>query len=649
MVVQTPGTILGQSELSAYLALAKKNWCGPAEDMAPRKNQNPEVGMENQAEEPEEDSVSSEVCSSPGGPTDSAEEDEGSSTESAHNGEESPIPQKEEKASVPQIQAEQQAIMTRISRLEQRVKELQHQKKELRIEMEMEGALLEGELRTEQQELTREEEVIQVLQGRLEDIEKKCFEERTKERTTLVEERRKVDELERRYVEYQKLLNKQPESLREQLKKQIQEMWELLEAATKAFEDLEFQQLEKESSLEEERETAYRQIMQEISEHQNGLNKSKLKLLRLEEQVKKIREQMGTECQALSEEKSQTVKTLILEKSRLMELSNKCEKESGESFPAGTQVLTKSSPGLQRTGSLPRRRGEAARSKDADRPVSLHGNAGLLALQLVQLGGVHGSGPLAGNQSLQMTRLQTPLLQLQNRHLLNGSAVKPAMGPSRLPYGPENPLPNIAEMERLLREALAEKERLLKAREAKRAAQEEARKKREVMEKELKTRGLISEPVLAPVQAAQPDSLTVQVKTSRPAFDLRSHMESLGHSVETCPQVTVTAVSCRGFLVKMGGRIKTWKKRWFVFDRQKRRLAYFADKEELKLKGVIYFQAIEEIYYDHLRSAPKSPHPKLTFCVKTYERLFCMVAPTAEAMRLWMDVIVTAAEENVCD
>lgn len=31
----------------------------------------------------------------------------------------------------------------------------------------------------------------------------------------------------------------------------------------------------------------------------------------------------------------------------------------------------------------------------------------------------------------------------------------------------------------------------------------------------------------------------------------------------------------------------------------------FSDKHETKLKGVIYFQAIEEVYYDHLRSATK--------------------------------------------
>uniref|UniRef100_A0A8C5RH67 PH domain-containing protein n=2 Tax=Elapidae TaxID=8602 RepID=A0A8C5RH67_LATLA len=61
----------------------------------------------------------------------------------------------------------------------------------------------------------------------------------------------------------------------------------------------------------------------------------------------------------------------------------------------------------------------------------------------------------------------------------------------------------------------------------------------------------------------------------------------------------------------MGGRIKTWKKRWFTFDRQKRVLAYYTDKEETKLKGVIYFQAIEEVYCDHLRSAFKVPRVEI--------------------------------------
>lgn len=61
-------------------------------------------------------------------------------------------------------------------------------------------------------------------------------------------------------------------------------------------------------------------------------------------------------------------------------------------------------------------------------------------------------------------------------------------------------------------------------------------------------------------------------------FDLRSHVESSGHCVDTCPYVIVTEKMCKGHLVKMGGKIKSWKKRWFVFDRLKRTFSYYVGK-----------------------------------------------------------------------
>ncbi|XP_077564333.1 LOW QUALITY PROTEIN: uncharacterized protein LOC144179768 [Haemaphysalis longicornis] len=125
--------------------------------------------------------------------------------------------------------------------------------------------------------------------------------------------------------------------------------------------------------------------------------------------------------------------------------------------------------------------------------------------------------------------------------------------------------------------------------------------------------------------------------------DLRQHVESAGHQVELCPHVQLTSSSCRGYLHKLGGKWRSWKKRWFVFDRNRRALIYFSDKTEAKLKGGVPFQAIEEVYVDHLHSV-KSPNPRVTFCVKTYERTFHLMAPTAEAMRIWVDVIFTGAE-----
>lgn len=44
---------------------------------------------------------------------------------------------------------------------------------------------------------------------------------------------------------------------------------------------------------------------------------------------------------------------------------------------------------------------------------------------------------------------------------------------------------------------------------------------------------------------------------------------------------------------------------------------YLSDKHETKLKGLIYFQAIEEVYYDHLRSATKVSPAGVCFSLLT--------------------------------
>ncbi|XP_012821642.1 pleckstrin homology-like domain family B member 1 isoform X25 [Xenopus tropicalis] len=235
----------------------------------------------------------------------------------------------------------------------------------------------------------------------------------------------------------------------------------------------------------------------------------------------------------------------------------------------------------------------------------------------------------------------------------------------------------IEEMERMLLEAHAERARLVESREreveARRKALEDERRRREELERRLqdetahRQRLVEKEVKMREKHFSQARPLTRYLPIRKEDFDLRAHVESSGHAVDACPHIILSEKMCRGFLTKMGGKIKSWKKRWFVFDRLKRTLSYYVDKHEAKLKGVIYFQAIEEVYYDHLRSAAKkglfnlslatqisdflsvplwkeSPNPALTFCVKTHDRLYYMVAPSPEAMRIWMDVIVTGAE-----
>ncbi|XP_028638375.1 pleckstrin homology-like domain family B member 3 [Grammomys surdaster] len=456
----------------------------------------------------------------------------------------------------------------------------------------------------------------------------------SQEQRQLSQERDHVESLRQRLREAQGQLDSQPEDQRERLSQGVQEIREQLDAAQRTYEDLEFQQLERESRVEEERGSPEVPALDsKVRELQASVAQHKRRIQVLEEQLRCLGEQMAAESWGLSRKKEEAVQALTQERNRLFEL-NCLQGTCGGDFSEPDQALTKllftqktdrqllvlqdpaahaasasstssclfsvhsslqGSIGLQRTGSLPRRRGDRASQRGSSRPLSLHCTGPLEASALTEAVGTPGRHPL----------YQLLNCGPGNRHSLH---------------------PDIAHMERLLQQAVAERERLLKAREGMRRSRESS-----------------TGPAVPAIMAPPPPPPS---PPDPQVLDLPQHLERWGHNPESCPHLRVSGGCCRGPLVKMGGRIKTWRKRWFCFDRKARRLAYYADKEETKLKGVIYFQAIEEVYYDHLRCAFKSPSPRLTFCVKTYERLFYMVAPSPEAMRIWMDVIVTAADEN---
>ncbi|XP_059939887.1 pleckstrin homology-like domain family B member 3 isoform X2 [Mesoplodon densirostris] len=532
------------------------------------------------------------------------------------------------------LQAQQLEALTRMALMEQRVRELQRQRKELRIQMEVEVTLLRGELAGEQVAVWRKEEQLWELLGHQVDSEKGVQDQREQEQKHLSQERDRVEGLRQRLREAQGQLDLQPEDQRERLLQGVQEMREQLDVAQHAYEDLEFRQLEQESQWEEEDwdSPRARALDPKVQELQASVMQHRRRIQVLEEQLKSLGEQMAAESRELSQKKEEAFQALTQERSRLLKL-NCLQGNPGRDFSEPNQALTKllftqktdhqllvlqdptahaaaatssclfsvhsslqGSIGLQRTGSLPRKRGERVSQRGSPRPLSLYCTGALEASALP---------PSARDSG------RHPLYQLLN-------------------CGPRNSCgalyPDIARMEQLLRQAVAERERLLQAREGTRRSTEGA-----------------SDP---PVPAIMAPPTAPSRLPGPPVLDLRQHLEGWGHNPASCPHIRVSGGYCHGPLVKMGGRIKTWKKRWFCFDRQARRLAYYTDKEETKLKGVIYFQAIEEVYYDHLRCAFKSPNPRLTFCVKTYERLFYMVAPSPEAMRIWMDVIVTAADEN---
>ncbi|XP_004835807.1 pleckstrin homology-like domain family B member 2 isoform X9 [Heterocephalus glaber] len=555
-------------------------------------------------------------------------------------------------------------ILNNLEELEQKIKDINDQMDESSRELDMECALLDGEQKSETTELMKEKEILDHLNRKIAELEKNIVGEKTKEKVKLDAEREKLERLQELYSEQKTQLDNCPESMREQLQQQLKRDADLLDVESKHFEDLEFQQLEHESRLDEEKENLTQQLLREVAEYQRNIVTRKEKISALKKQANHIVQQAQREQDHFVKEKNNLIMMLQREKENLCNLEKKYSSLSGgKGFPVNPNTLKEGHLPLGQSNScgsvLPH--SLATMTKDSESRRMLRGyNHQQMSEGQRQKPEFYNR--TASESNVYLNSFHYPdhsyrdqafdTLSLDSSDSMETSIS--ACSPDNISSASTSNIARIEEMERLLKQAHAEKTRLLESREremeAKRRALEEEKRRREVLEKRLQEetsqrQKLIEKEVkIREKQRAQARPLTRYLPVRKEDFDLRSHVETAGHNIDTCYHISITEKTCRGFLIKMGGKIKTWKKRWFVFDRNKRTFSYYADKHEAKLKGVIYFQAIEEVYYDHLKNANKSPNPLLTFSVKTHDRIYYMVAPSPEAMRIWMDVIVTGAE-----
>ncbi|XP_048071166.1 pleckstrin homology-like domain family B member 2 isoform X20 [Ursus arctos] len=557
------------------------------------------------------------------------------------------------------------AILNNLEELEQKIKDINDQMDESSRELDMECALLDGEQKSETTELMKEKEILDHLNRKIAELEKNIVGEKTKEKVKLDAEREKLERLQEIYSEQKTQLDNCPESMREQLQQQLKRDADLLDVESKHFEDLEFQQLERESRLDEEKENLTQQLLREVAEYQRNIVTRKEKISALKKQANHIVQQAQREQDHFVKEKNNLIMMLQREKENLCNLEKKYSSLSGgKGFPVNPSTLKEAHLPLGQSNScgsvLPH--SLATMTKDSESRRMLRGYNHQQMSEGQRQKSSEFYNRTASESNVYLNSFHYPdhsykdqafdTLSLDSSDSMETSIS--ACSPDNISSASTSNIARIEEMERLLKQAHAEKTRLLESREremeAKKRALEEEKRRRELLEKRLQEetsqrQKLIEKEVkIREKQRAQARPLTRYLPVRKEDFDLRSHVETAGHNIDTCYHVSITEKTCRGFLIKMGGKIKTWKKRWFVFDRNKRTFSYYADKHEAKLKGVIYFQAIEEVYYDHLKNANKSPNPLLTFSVKTHDRIYYMVAPSPEAMRIWMDVIVTGAE-----
>uniref|UniRef100_A0A8D3ATR4 Pleckstrin homology-like domain family B member 1 n=1 Tax=Scophthalmus maximus TaxID=52904 RepID=A0A8D3ATR4_SCOMX len=542
--------------------------------------------------------------------------EESSSTESTHQECEELLAGQEQVY----LEEERNQVLARVDDLTHRVSELEQQLQETKQEAEMEQALLQAERRAEQEQVEAENEIISQLQVKLSQLDKAIQKEKDEGRANVSAQRKVLEKQRNEYNELKRQFDNCPLSLREQLQEQLSRKAEALECGTKQFEELEFCHLEEESSLEEKKETQSSQLLQERAEYHCSVARRKEKMAVLEAQVKQLGSQAAHDCERMVKDRTVTLQLLHKEQDRLCALERRHHTLTGEGhFPKPHSICDSCL---------------CTCSACTDVSPTVHHSI------------LHHQSPPSGNQAYDTLSLESSD-SMETSVSTGNSACTPESA-----CGLE--AQRIDEMEKMLKEAQQEKARLIENRErevqARRQMLEEERRRREEAERRLQDetahrQRLVEEEVkMREKHFSQARPMTRYLPNRKEEFDLRAHVESSGHSIDICPYVILTEKMCKGHLVKMGGKIKSWKKRWFVFDRLKRNFNYYSDKHETKLKGLIYFQAIEEVYYDHLRSATKSPNPSLTFCVKTHDRLYYMVAPSPEAMRIWMDVIVTGAE-----
>ncbi|XP_077820589.1 pleckstrin homology-like domain family B member 1 isoform X29 [Macaca mulatta] len=625
--------------------------------------------------------------------------EECSSTESTQQ-EHEDTPSTKLQGEVLALEEERAQVLGRVEQLKVRVKELEQQLQESAREAEMERALLQGEREAERALLQKEQKAVDQLQEKLVALETGIQKERDKEAEALETETKVFEDLEFQQLERESRVEEERELAGQGLLRSKAEL--LLRSITKRKErlavlDSQAGQIRAQAVQESER------LARDKNASLQLLQKEKEKLTVLERRYHSLTggrpfPKTTSTLKEVYRSKMDGEATSPLPRTRSGPLPSSSGSSSSSSqlslATLGRSPSPKSALLTQNgTGSLPRNLAATLQDIETKRQLALQQKGQQVieeqrrrlaelkqkaaAEAQCQWDALHGAAPFPAGPSGFPTLMHHSILHHlpvgrergeEGEHAYDTLSLESsdsmetsistggnsACSPDNMSSASGLDMGKIEEMEKMLKEAHAEKNRLMESRERemelRRQALEEERRRREQVERRLQSESarrqqLVEKEVkMREKQFSQARPLTRYLPIRKEDFDLKTHIESSGHGVDTCLHVVLSSKVCRGYLVKMGGKIKSWKKRWFVFDRLKRTLSYYVDKHETKLKGVIYFQAIEEVYYDHLRSAAKSPNPALTFCVKTHDRLYYMVAPSAEAMRIWMDVIVTGAE-----
>ncbi|XP_050528510.1 pleckstrin homology-like domain family B member 1 [Daktulosphaira vitifoliae] len=572
-------------------------------------------------------------------------------------------PKMSNKKDIVQLKNEQSTLLVELSNLKSKLVELHLQKEEINRELIMERALLDGELKSEIEESRLEEkklfkirETIQECDLQMEQCTKNQLDRQSLSKEQLGEHQSVLDKLKNQ------LQVISDDDLRGEIYDSIEKQSELLEAEQKLFEDIEFNLLEEEADWLTKREELHREHSVSVSLYNDRI--ARLESLRA--QLEQIDRNASDECNTIQVEISSCLLFIqqghkrlddinssleLLEKSYKKRSSNEeleisSDKQSQEDLDRISKI-TLDTPLFELNNALLGQRTRASLQEiEKNRQIHLAKQGSIVIEEARKR--VKELKKKAQNEVIAQWEDE----QIKQRNMNNNSLNSVA----------SEDCSNIEESSELITTSVCSNYSEVTGMDSMSTSQinisdtliveQEDSKKTDLNNHALSNASFTSsEDIIGSVCFRNKSDnvtkrpLTRYLPIRNGELDLKAHIESAGHQIDACSHIEINSFSCRGFLSKLSVKFHrySWKKRWYVFDRIKHTLSYYADRNEKKLRSVTYFQAIQEVYVDHMNSC-KSPNPRQTFIVKTKERRFCLLAPTSQAVRIWVDVIFTGAE-----
>ncbi|XP_076651295.1 uncharacterized protein LOC143358214 isoform X2 [Halictus rubicundus] len=606
-----------------------------------------------------------------------SEKDNTKSNEAKADKERKELEEEDRRKYIEFLQNEKLHILGNMDALKRSVADIEIQEEEISRELELEKALLSAEYESESLKLSQDEGEKIKVQMRINELERQMAEDNTTQSNLQAEAKQRVQRAEQACSRLEEeLTNCTDEHAQLDINKKLTAQQDILESESKAFEDLEFHHLEEEASKLATRE----ELQRYLSELTTKIETRKARMNHLESQRSEAKNTATKDARSFERQKLAHLKRLEEGRNRVRAINdeltklaqNSCENSeekrspSREDFDRISRVTT-DSPIVNNQGSLGRKTIESLKEIERNRQLHLAKQGSQVIseerrrveelkrrvqdevrsqweerkMNCTSFNSVE-SGEESSSYSTGPTESgsgSSDGAEGGNSEKLSPSKLSELTSPSP---GPSNNSYSLLQNDNMRddRRTSMEGERL--SNNSGGIIDGNGSRPLSQTSSEMDTLGPL-QPVKHREKAKLQRPLTRYLPIKSEFLDLRHHIETAGHQLPLIHDVTVDTTSCSGYLSKMSKKFHHWNKRWFVFDRKRKTLSYYSDSSSRKARGVIYFQSIEEVYVDHMNTV-RSPQPSLTFIIKTSSRLYHLMAPSAEAMRVWVDVVFTGAE-----